>query len=37
MKRHKVSRRRSRKIFRKGAMKVHRKNRPMLKRGGIAL
>lgn len=35
--RRKISRRRSRKMFRKGAMKLHPKNRPMLKRGGISL
>ena len=35
--RHKISRRKSRRLFKRTAMKVHRKNLPGFKRGGIAL
>lgn len=35
--RRKISRRKSRRLFKRTAMKVHRKNLPGFKRGGIAL
>ena len=35
--RRRMSRRRSKRVFRKGAMKVHKKNLPGFRRGGIAL
>ena len=35
--RRKISRRKSKRMFRRGAMKVHKKNAPVIRRGGIAL